>query len=301
MILIVGPTAIGKTALAIKLAKSINGEIISADSMQVYKAMRVLNQAPGPAEKRKVRHHLVELLDPGKEYSVAAFIKRASRAITSIINRERVPIVVGGSGLYVKSLIDGLFPSPEADLKFRKEMGRFAAKHGSQKLHSRLAKIDPVSAGKIHPSDLRRIVRALELYHLTGKTMTELKSSTRGLKDKYKIEICGLTRPREEIYSCIDRRVDKIFSSGAVEEVKKLKARKKLSKTAEMVLGLAEISGYLEGKYGLDGAKDMLKMNTRRFAKRQLTWFRADPRIKWVDLSKVSQANAINKIAKEVR
>ena len=300
IIFIVGPTAIGKTALAVKLAKKINGEIISADSMQIYKAMTILSQSPGPAEIREVRHHLVELLDSGKEYSVAVFIKSASRAIASIIKRGKAPIVAGGSGLYVKGLIDGLFPSPEADLKFRKSMGKFAAKHGSRKLHVRLAKIDPLSAEKIHPNDLRRIVRAIEIYHSTGKTMTELKSSTRGLKDKYEIRIFGLTRPREEIYSRIDKRVDKIFRRGAVEEVKKLK-RRKLSKTAEMVLGLDEISGYLEGRYDLDGAKEMLKMNTRRFAKRQLTWFRADKRIRWFDLSKMTQQEAVKKIKREAR
>ena len=297
IIFIVGPTAIGKTVLATRLAKSIDGEIISADSMQIYKAMRTLSQAPGPAERREVRHHLVELLAPGKEYSVAAFIRRASRAITAIIKREKIPIVVGGSGLYVKGLIDGLFPSPEADIKFRKEMAIFAAKNSSKKLHARLAKIDPVSASKIHPNDLRRIVRALEIFHSTGKTMTELKSLTRGLKDKYEINIFGLTGPREEIYLRIERRVDKIFRSGAVGEVKRLR-RRKLSKTAGMVLGLAEISGYLEGTYDLDTAKEMLKMNTRRFSKRQLTWFRADKRIKWFDLSKRTSQEVIKKIKK---
>lgn len=299
ILVIVGPTAIGKTTLAIKVSTRIDGEIISADSMQVYKGMRVLSQAPTAQEKRRARHHLVEVLDPRKEYSVAAFIKRASRAIRSIIKRNKVPVIVGGSGLYVRGLIDGLFPSPEADMKFRKRMARFAARYGSQKLHSRLSKIDPGSAAAIHPNDLRRIVRSLEIYHSTGKAMTELKASTRGLKDIYEIDIFGLIRPREEIYSRIDARVDKVFRSGVVKEVRKMR-RKKLSKTARMVLGLGEISGYLDGRYGIETAKDMLKVNTRRFAKRQLTWFRADKRIRWFDASKVSEGKIIRRIVSEL-
>ena len=299
VIFIVGPTAIGKTALAIKIAKRIKGDIISADSMQVYKGMRTLSQAPTPEEKRKARHYLVNSLEPKREYSVAAFINNSSRAIGSIIKRKRIPIVVGGSGLYIRGLIDGLFPSPEADLKFRKKMARFAAKYGSRKLHSRLSKIDPESAKLIHPNDLRRIIRALEIYNSSGKTMTELKLSTRGLKDRYNIKIFGLIRPREGIYSNIDERVDEMFRSRVVGEVKKLR-RKRLSKTAKMVLGFNEISGYLNGKYGLEAAKDMLKMNTRRFSKRQLTWFRADKRIKWFDLGKFGDKDIIKRIAKGV-
>lgn len=300
IIFIVGPTAIGKTRVAVKLARTLSSEIISADSMQVYKGMRLLSQAPGRAEKKSVRYHLTEVLYPRKEYSVALFIKRARPLIASIMKRGKVPIVAGGSGLYVKGLIDGLFPSPEADMKFRAKMARFAAKYGSKKLHTKLSKIDPVSAGLIHPNDLRRIIRSLEIHHSTGKTMTELKSETKGIKDIYDIKIFGLTRPREEIYSGIDARVDEMFRDNVVGEVKGLK-KKRLSKTAGEALGLKEISGYLEGQYDPDTAKDLLKMNTRRFAKRQFTWFRADKRIKWIDLSKVSEARAVKQMAKEVR
>jgi tRNA dimethylallyltransferase len=295
IVFIVGPTAIGKTTLAIRLARGLKGEIISADSMQIYKGMRILNQAPTGAEAKRARHHLIASLDPAKEYSLAQFIKDASSAIDSIIKRGRIPIIAGGSGLYVKGLIDGLFPSPKADLKFRREQAKFAAKYGSRKLHTRLARIDPASAEKIHPNDLRRIIRSLEAYYSTGKTMTELKGSTRGLKDRYGINIFGLTAPREEIYSRINNRVDRMFLSGAVGEVKKLK-RRRLSKTAGMVLGFGEISGYLDGKYGLDEASEKLKMNTRRFAKRQLTWFGADKRIRWFDVSRMSEGEIVRGI-----
>ena len=176
-------------------------------------------------------------------------------------------------------------------------MKKFVAKYGSPSLHSRLAKIDPGSANAIHPNDVRRIIRALEIYHSTGKTMTELKHSTHGLKNKYDIKIFGLIMPREEIYSRIDGRVDKMFESGVIAEVKRLR-RKRLSKTAAAVLGFNAISGYLDGKYDLDAAKDMLKMDTRRFAKRQLTWFRPDNRIRWFDVSKRNTKEIIKNIAK---
>ena len=300
LIFIVGPTAIGKTALAVKLAKRINGEIISCDSMQVYKGMRILSQAPRPAEKKSAKHYLVGSLDPKNEYSVADFRIRASGIIEEVIRRKKVPIVVGGSGLYVKGLVDGLFPSPKADLKFRKSMEEFALKAGSGKLHEKLCKLDPESARLIHPNDRRRIVRALEIYNATGRTMTELKSQTRGLRDRYDIKIYGLIKPREEIYSSINLRVEKMFKCGLVREVRSLK-RKRLSRTAKGALGYKEIAGYINGDYDLDTASVILKRNTRRFAKRQLAWFRGDRRIKWIDLGKTSTIAAVRKIAREVK
>ena len=300
VIFIVGPTAIGKTRLSIKLAKTIKGEIISCDSMQVYKGMRILSQAPSQKERKIVKHHLVESLPPQKEYSVASFRKAASEFINSILNRKKVPIVVGGSGLYVKALIDGLFPSPKADIKFRKRMEKIVLKNGSKILYGKLLKIDHEAAKKIHPNDARRIIRALEIYHTIGKTMTELKSRTKGLKDKYDIKIFGITTPsRDDIYSRIDSRVDEMFEAGAIKEVKKLN-RKKLSKTARAVLGYKEILGYLNGKYSLEEAKALLKLNTRHFAKRQLTWFKADKRIRWLDAARFSEENIIKKITREV-
>jgi len=299
IIFIVGPTAIGKTSLSIKLARSINGEVISADSMQIYGGMKILSQAPAIAERNKIRHHLIGTLDPRREYSVAIFRNKASTAIDSIIRRKKIPIVVGGSGLYVKALIDGLFPAPEADSMFRKKMEGFVSRYGSRRLHKKLSKIDPEAAEKIHPNDARRIIRALEIYNSTGKTMTELKQKTKGLKEAYKIKIFGLTGPRESIYSRIDSRVDHMFDSGILDEVKKLK-RKHLSKTANAVLGFKELSGYLNSEYDLGAAMSLMKTSTRHFAKRQLTWFEADGRIKWFDVNKFSEAKIISKIIQEV-
>ncbi|MCX5679344.1 MAG: tRNA (adenosine(37)-N6)-dimethylallyltransferase MiaA [Candidatus Omnitrophica bacterium] len=300
VIFIVGPTATGKTRLSVKLAKCINGEIISADSMQVYKGMRISSQAPGFAERSGIRHYLVSTLDPSREYNISTFRKKATEIVRSIIRRGKVPIVVGGSGLYIKALVDGLFPSPEADIQFRKKTERFIRKYSSIRAHEKLAAIDPESAAKIHPNDVRRIIRALEIYHTTGRTMTELKADTKGLKDEFRTILFGLIQPREDMYRLIEERVEKMFASGIIIEVKKLLERR-LSKTSSAVLGLKEVAGYLRGEYDLTGAKDLLKMNTRRFAKRQLTWFGSDRRIKWIDMRKVSGRKALSIIMKGVK
>ena len=297
VIAIVGPTASGKTRLAIRLAKKIKGEIISCDSMQVYKGMAVLSQAPAASEMKKVRHHLVGVLDPREEYNVASFRKRATKLIADILKRKKIPIIVGGSGLYVKALIDGLFPSPEADIKFRKKMADFADRYGNKRLYAKLAKIDPKAAANIHPNDRRRIIRALEIFHATCKTMTELKGETKGLKDIYDVRLLGLTMPREQLYERINERINRMLSEGAIAEIRRLK-RKKLSKTAAMALGLREIGAYLDGACSLEAAKELLKRNTRRFAKRQWTWFRADRRIKWFDTSKMSERGIVLRISK---
>jgi len=281
VLFIVGPTGIGKTALALKLARKIGAEIISCDSMQVYKAMDILSQSPKPSETKKVRYHLVRFLSPTKEYSAGSFRRRAASLIDDVIMRGKLPIVVGGTGLYVKSLIDGLFPSPKASLKFRKCMYSYASRYGNRRLHNKLEKIDPLSANAIHPNNVKRVIRALEICRSTGRTMTELKNSTKGIADKYRIRIIGLTSARDKIYSDINERVEKMFASGVIDEVKKLSG-KRLSKTAKAVLGYKEILGFLKNEYSLDEAKELMKRNTRRFAKRQLTWFRADKRIRWI-------------------
>ena len=300
VIFIVGPTAIGKTRLAVKLAKRINGEIISADSMQVYRGMRVISQAPGRAESLGVRHHLVSIFDASAEYNVNTFRKKATEAIRSIVRRGKVPIAVGGSGLYVRALIYGLFPSPEADMDFRKKTEKFIKKYGSARAHKKLAAIDPDSAAKIHPNDARRIIRALELYHATGKTMTELKRDTKGLKDGFRIKLFGLIRPKEDMYRLIEERVDRMFASGMIKEVNRL-LKGRMSKTSSACLGVKEIVGYLKGEYDIEEAGNLLKMNTRRFAKRQMTWFRADRQIKWIDLEKVTGRKALGIMAKGVK
>ncbi len=276
---LVGPTASGKTKLSIKLAKKLNAEIVSCDSMCVYKDMDILTSKPCNADTKKIKHHLIDIIPPTKEFSVAEYRKMALGKIEDIIKRKKIPLFVGGSGLYVKAVIDGLFPSAEKDLRFRKRQEAFAKKYGGAYLYRRLKKIDPERAKKIHPNDLRRIIRSLEIYHTEKKKPSELKINTQPLK--YDFKIFGIMLDRNELYKKIDTRVEEMFKKGIVGEIKKL-SKKKLSITAKKALGYNEILGYLKGKNSLEEAKELLKKNTRHFAKKQLTWFRPDRRIYWV-------------------
>lgn len=275
MIFIVGPTAVGKTEYALKLAKKINGEIISADSMQAYKGMDIGTSKPTKAQRRIVYHHLIDILKPDEEYNAAMFKEKAERAIEDIIKRNKRPIVVGGSGLYIKALIDGIFEGPSADWKLRARLERKAQRYGNQFLYKKLKELDPRSAIKIAPQNLRRIIRALEVIEKTKKTFSQLKLKAKGIADKYKIKIIKLESPRKKLYKKIDERADEMFEDGLVKEVKRvLKRYQPLSRTASQALGYREVIGYLNGSYNLDEAIRLTKRNTRHFAKRQITWFK---------------------------
>ena len=276
---LVGPTASGKTALSLKLAKKLNAEIVSCDSMCVYKGMDILTSKPPMGCRKKIRHHLIDIIPPSREFSVAEYRRMALQKIREILKRGKIPLFVGGSGLYVKAVIDGLFPSAEKDLKFRKKQEAIAKKYGKAYLYRKLKRIDPVRAANIHPNDLRRVVRALEIYHTEKKRPSELKAGTEPLK--YDFKIFGLLVDRNELYKNIDDRVEEMFKKGIVNEVKRL-SNKKLSQTAAKALGYNEVLGYLKGKYSMEEAKELFKKNTRHFAKRQLTWFRPDCRITWL-------------------
>lgn len=277
---LVGPTASGKTALSIKLATQNNAEIISCDSMCVYKGMDILTSKPTRLDRKGVKHHLIDVISPTKEFSVAEYRRLALQTAEDILRRGKTPLFIGGSGLYVKAVVDGLFPSGKKDLRFRRRQEKLAKKYGNGWLHKKLRKIDPIAAEKIHPNNLRRVIRALEIYHTEKRRPSELKQKTGPIR--YKVRIFGLKVAKEKLYRNIDLRVDEMFKKGIVEEVKKL-SKKKLSLTAKKALGYSEVMGYLKGKYSLEEAKDLLKKNTRRFAKRQMTWFRADPRIHWLN------------------
>ena len=278
VVFLVGPTASGKTSLSLKLAKKLNAEIISCDSMCVYKDMDILTSKPTKRDRGKVKHHLIDIISPGKEFSVAEYRRLALEAIEGIFKRSKTPLFVGGSGLYVKAIVDGLFPSGKKDLAFRKRQQRLARKYGNTYLHNKLKRIDPVSAKNIHQNNLRRVIRALELYHTEKKRPSKLKNKTEPLG--YKFKIFGLEVEREKLYNNINKRVEEMFRQGLVGEVKRL-SKRKLSITARGALGYREVLGYLKGKHSLEDAKYLLKRNTRHFAKRQLTWFRADERILW--------------------
>lgn len=276
---LVGPTASGKTKLSIELAKKLNAEIISCDSMCVYKHMDILTSKPTAVDRKKVRHHLVDIIEPTQEFSVAEYRRLAIEAIEDILKRHKTPLFIGGSGLYIRAVIDGLFPSAQKDLAFRKKEELLAKKYGKAYLYKKLQKIDPVHAQKIHPNDIRRVIRALEIFHTEGKIPSQLKSSTESLKHDFKV--FGLKMDRVQLYKKIDERVEDIFRKGIVDEVKKL-SRKRLSITARYALGYREVLDYIKGKYSLEEVKELLKKNTRHFAKRQLTWFRSDKRIEWL-------------------
>jgi len=282
IIFLVGPTATGKSAIGVILAKKINAEIISCDSMQIYKGMDILTSMPGPVLRKKVSHHLIRYQSPGREYNVSRYRDQASRKIKEILGRGRVPLFVGGTGHYMSIMLDGIFKAKAQNKALRNRLYKIAEKKGNIFLYRKLKKIDPQSAAKIHPNDTKRIIRALEVFQVTGKPISELQKQRKGLWQDYDVRIFCLNMPREELYQRINKRVNKMFAQGLIREVEKL-LKNKLSRTASYAIGLREIKGYLAGAYGLEEAKRLVKRNTRAYAKRQLTWFREDKRIEWIE------------------
>lgn len=289
IIFIVGPTAVGKTEIASKLSSKIPVEIISCDSMQVYKEMNIISCKPDANLRKKIPHHLLDMVSVEDEYSVADYEKSARAAIDKILSGSRLPLVVGGSGLYMSVLLDGLFSEGREDGKLREILKNEAATFGNDYLYERLKKVDRVAATKIHPNDLRRIVRALEVYELTKTPISKLQQQRQGLWEKFPVKIFCLNRPREELYARINFRVEKMFKQGLVEEVKDL-LKKNLSKTAQAVIGIKEIKGFLDGNYDLSETQRLIQQNSRRYAKRQLTWFRKDKRLTWLEISESEDA-----------
>ncbi|MDD4938612.1 MAG: tRNA (adenosine(37)-N6)-dimethylallyltransferase MiaA [Candidatus Omnitrophica bacterium] len=284
IIFLVGPTASGKTKTAVELAKKLKGEIISCDSMQLYKGMDIITSKPDRVLMRAARHHLIGSVSPEKEYNVSRYCKDVRRKIKDILKRKRMPLVVGGTGLYMSILVDGLFKSISPKQGVRARLYKEAEAKGSGYLHSKLKEVDPPAAMKIHPNDTKRIVRALEVFESTAQPISKLQKERNGLSKEYEIKIFGLDMPRDELYKRIDDRVDKMFSSGLVDEVKRV-LKLKLSKTSGYAIGVREIKSYLGGEYDLEEAKRLIKRNTRQYAKRQMTWFRKDKRIDWIRIT----------------
>lgn len=295
MIFIVGPTAAGKSSIAIEVAKQCGGEIISCDAMQVYKEIRVASNRPTDADLAVVPHHLVGFLSVTEDFDVARFNQIAREKITAILGRQGTPVVVGGSGLYMTILLDGIFLSGGRDMILREQLRNEAESFGAGYLHERLLAQDPDAAAKIHSNDLRRIIRALEVLSVDKQPISRLQTSREGLWGKHDIRIYCVTRERDNLYARINKRVDSMFAEGIIEEIKGINALE-LSHTASGLIGIKEIRAYLDGSLGLEDAKELLKRNTRRYAKRQLTWFRKDKRLCWVtineedDPSKVAEA-----------
>jgi len=283
IIFLVGPTAIGKSAIAIHLAKKINAEIISCDSMQVYSLMDIVTSQPSPAQRKQVKHHLLGVVNPIKEYNVARYRKEAIAICDKLFLKGRIPLFVGGSGLYYSVIIDGLFPAAAEDKTIRAKLNKELLLKGSKYLFKRLSKVDPFSAKKIHPNDSRRIIRALEVYLKTGLPISSLQKKRVGLGGEYEIKVFALNANRQVIYNKIDQRVDKMFRLGLINEARRL-LRLKLSKTAFCAIGIRELEGYFNGEYNLDEARRLIQRNSRHYAKRQFTWFKKDKRIHWVNI-----------------
>jgi len=300
VLFLVGPTGSGKSKLALALAQKINGEIVSCDSMQVYRAMDIGTAKPTTKEQKLVPHHLIDLISPRTECSVFKHRQLTLKAMDQILARGRTPVIVGGSGLYFKALVDGLTPQPGKQAKIREKLEKLAKLKGVKYLYSQLKKIDQKRAHVLHPNDKRRIIRALEILESPEHVQSDSGQGTESLSSKgIEFSIFGLLRERKELYDRIKRRVDQMFQAGWIDEVKRIK-RVGLSKTAKAAIGYQEILEHLEGKRTLEEAKTEIKKRTRHLAKKQMTWFRKDQRIKWILVKGDRYQLAINQIIKAI-
>lgn len=291
VIILVGPTGVGKTGASILLAKALETEIISADSMQTYRHMDIGTAKPSKNQLGEVPHHLIDILSPNDSFSAGLFKKEAVRIIDDLHGRCKVPLVVGGTGLYIRTLTGGLFKGPSADLVLREKLKNEEARKGKGHLYEYLQKVDPVAATKIEPNDLRRTIRALEVVMIEEKTISDFQhSSTETLP--YNFIKVGLTRERKELYGLIEKRVDRMIGEGLISETKKL-LEMKPDRTPLQALGYKEMKRYLDGEITIDEAVNLLKKRTRNYAKRQLTWFRKEPDLNWVDVTGIMDAERV--------
>ncbi len=284
LLAIVGPTATGKTALGVKLAKYFSGEIVSADSMQVYEGAPIATAVPSSQERQGVKHHLMEILSPDATFTVSDYAALADAAIQSIIENGKLPILVGGTGLYIEAVVDHIrfLPAP-ADGVVRGRLAKKMQEVGSQVMLEELSRVDPVTAARLHPNDKRRILRALELYELTGRTLSEQNALSKAEASPYDPLIIGLNyRDRAALYRRIDERVEQMLQKGLLAEAQKMLETP--CKGMAQAIGHKELFPYLRGEQALSECVERLKRETRRYAKRQLTWFRRDERIHWIYL-----------------
>ena len=282
VIVIVGPTCSGKTKLSLKLAEILDTEIISADSRQVYRYLDIGTAKPSRSDLKKIKHHFISLLNPDNKFNVSDFETEALKIIKTLHTRNKIPIVAGGSGLYIKALVDGIFNTVDTDDELREKLMSERREKGNDYLYAKLKEVDPVSASSVIPQNYKRIIRSLEVYYLTGKPIRELQQE---YKRDIKIDFVqyGLNWERNKLYQNIETRVDEMLQSGLVNEVRELLKKgydKRLN--ALNTVGYKEIISYLDGEISIERAAELIKRNTRRYAKRQLTWFNRDNRIKWI-------------------
>lgn len=284
VIVICGPTASGKTALSIELAKQINGEIVSCDSMQIYKDMDIGTAKPTKEEMQGIKHYLIDFISPDERYSVADYKEDAKKAIREIIKKGKIPIIVGGTGLYVDSLIYEIeYPNIEFDEEYRKKLEKIADEEGLDKLYEKAGKIDEEAIKKISKNDKKRIIRILEIYHATGKNKTQQEIESRKKEVEYDYHVYALNWNREKLYERINKRVDIMIEQGLIDEVKSIYEKYSKFPTAMQGLGYKEVVEYLENKITKEDMIEKIKQETRRYAKRQLTWFRKNKQTIWLD------------------
>ena len=292
VIVICGPTASGKTALSIELAKKINGEIVSCDSMQIYKEMDIGTAKPTKEEMQEIPHYMNNTIFPTERYSVADYKKDAKKAIREIIKKGKVPIIVGGTGLYVDSLIYEIeYPDIKFDEKYRQELEEQVRKDGLEKLYNKAIKLDPEAMLKISSNDKKRILRVLEIYKATGKTKTEQERKSREKEPEFDYLVYGLNMPREKLYERINLRVDIMIKQGLIKEVEEIYKKYNEFPTAMQGLGYKEVVEYLEGHLTKEEMIEKIKQETRRYAKRQMTWFRKNKQTIWLDTENTKQNN----------
>ena len=295
IVVICGPTASGKTALSIALAQAFNGEVVSADSMQIYRRMDIGTAKPTREEMDGVPHHMLDVAQPGEAYSVSRYVEEATACVEDILARGKLPIICGGTGLYIDGLIRGTDYQPAGtDNGIREQLEGEWEEQGAEKMMARLAAVDPDSAARLHLSDKRRILRALEVYLATGETITVHNARTKAIPPRYEAVMIGLnTEPRQILYDRIDRRVGVMLEQGLLQEVQSLLEDGLLDGTAAQAIGYKELLAYFRGEMTLEAAADLIRQKSRNYAKRQLTWFRRDERVKWIVYNAPQAAQAV--------
>ena len=292
--IICGPTGVGKTGFAIELARRFSGEIVGADSMQVYRRMDIGTAKPTAAEQAAVTHHMVDIIDPGEDFDAAAYGRRAELCVTRLIEQGKLPFVVGGTGLYIKALLYGLAEAAPADDKIRAQLKAEMERTGPQAMHDRLSRVDPQSARRIHPNDAFRILRALEVFQQTGRPISAHHNGHRFSQVRYDALQIGLTLPRTRLYARIDRRVDGMLDRGLISEVRMLLDQGLDPRLKSMQsLGYRHIVDYLQGRRKWEETVSTLKRDHRRYAKRQMTWFGADAQVRWLQPDQFDRAVAL--------
>jgi len=284
---LIGQTAGGKGAAGAVLARQIGAEIISLDSMKVYRGMDIGTGKPSAERRRQVPHHMIDVVDPHEHFSTALYVAGAERVVKDIISRGAVPLFVGGTALYLKAITEGIFEGPAADAQFRATLRREAATLGSEHLHRRLAEVDPAAAERIHPNDLRRIERALEVYEKTGTPISELQRQFGSADEQYDATIMGLRHEKGDLHDRINRRVDTMMAAGMPDEARRLASGPRpLGKEASQALGYKELLAHLDGDCTLEEAVELIKLHTRQFAKAQMTWFKRIEGVRWFDVAR---------------